>query len=950
MNQPADQTRHQVFLSYSHNDQEAALLLRAALEQAGLTVFKDDAAIRVGDRWLEKLETALCACQSYVLLLGRDGVRRWVGAEAQVALNRNLSPHDDAQRLPIFPILLEMAQPESLPPFLALFQAVRWIPAEPLPADLLDAIRAQASRYDQAAVYEGCPFLGLTAFHQKDARLFFGRRRETLAALARLGEQHQGNPDALPTARAGCRWLQVEGNSGAGKSSLVMAGLLPLIERGALWARTGFEHWKILGPMMPGKAPLTKLAEVLEHGLIAEPAQRDTLARLRSLETGQDARALACRLRDFKAPGTAFLLVIDQFEELFTLAEDGQRQQFDALLAHALADEDCPLFLVSTVRADFLDRFERLPLLLARYNSQCSRYFLPTISQDGLREIIEQPAWLAGLDVSEITQAILKEARDEDGALPLVENALTLLWQQRQGQRLCGDSYRAADGIAGMLSSQADTLLQRLDDALPKGRRRALELLLRLTRVHDQGRHSRQRITWEDALLVAGADAHAEPLLHWLAGTPQQTGAPHGQPGSLRLITIATEGPPDAPQGFVDLIHETLIRARGRDDKTGKAIGYWPTLYDYIEANRDRDLLRQQLRHDAKRWQGSRFLGCWWHLASLAGWLRYRPLALAQKSLEQRFLRWSLVSLVAQISLSLTVMGVFAEAALWANENKLPPSYILWKPLWWLGYVPLPEMVDIKPPAKGSFVMGCQPERDTVEWRGGDTVSTRGCEGETSPRPQALTQAYALGKYEISFLQYDYFIWRHNRGIKDKGQKRAYPSDSGWGRGDMPVINISWHDAQAYLTWLNIQQGLDCTGQCYRLPTEAEWEYAARGGRDEQADSPYGWAGKRYDPSQVNCENGSPLPIARASGVSNGFGLQDMVGNVWEWTNTKENGDQTRVLRGGAWSGYPGNCRAARRNVYRPDDRYASIGFRVCRVSPIEPLAAGALNTGRLGR
>ena len=119
------QTTKGVFLSYSHNDRAAASALRAALETAKLSVFKDDVSLRGGDRWLERLQQVLQGCSAFVVLAGRDGVRRWVGAEVEVALIRHLSPEKDEDRLPIFPILLEEALPETLPPLLALFQATR---------------------------------------------------------------------------------------------------------------------------------------------------------------------------------------------------------------------------------------------------------------------------------------------------------------------------------------------------------------------------------------------------------------------------------------------------------------------------------------------------------------------------------------------------------------------------------------------------------------------------------------------------------------------------------------------------------------------------------------------------------------------------------------------------------------------------------------------------------
>jgi hypothetical protein len=415
----------QIFLSYSLSDRDAAIALRGSLAQLDMTVFRDQDSIRVGDNWLQRLQDALQGCRGFIVLIGRDGVRRWVGAEVQVALLRNIAAYDDSERLPIFPVMLPDGDPQALPPFLKLFQLHRWQPDADLPQDLLQAIRDKMELLDEGSTFEGCPFLGLSAFQPKHAQLFFGRRKETLEALQYLGTQRETNPGDIRMDGQFCRWLQIEGNSGAGKSSLVNAGLLPLIEQGALWARTGYERWKILGPLLPGEKPLSRLAEVLEACLEPNRAKRDSLQRLKRLE--EDDRALSGMLNDHKDGNTAFVLVVDQFEELFTFSKHEQKHRIDAQLACALQDKDCPLFLISTVRIDFLEGFEQLPRLSELYNQHCKRYLLKIISQQGLQEVIEQPARLAGLDVSEVTIAILNDARDEVGALPLVENALRVL-------------------------------------------------------------------------------------------------------------------------------------------------------------------------------------------------------------------------------------------------------------------------------------------------------------------------------------------------------------------------------------------------------------------------------------------------------------------------------------------------------------------------------------------
>jgi formylglycine-generating enzyme required for sulfatase activity len=487
-----------------------------------------------------------------------------------------------------------------------------------------------------------------------------------------------------------------------------------------------------------------------------------------------------------------------------------------------------------------------------------------------------------------------------------------------------------------------------------RGRTGALELLLRLTRINDGGRHTRQRISRQEALIATGNGKAeiGERILRRLSGERAEE-ALAGAHGGLRLVVVTieqdAEGEPlrDADGGLighVDLIHETLIRARGKDEQSGKPIGYWPSLYAYIEANRDRDLHRQQLAIEARRWSDSRLFGRWWNLAALGDYLRYRRLRVDPKSLERRFLKSSLAALIGQAALGvfvIGVIGVIGESAWWATENSLPSSYVLRKPLWWLGVAaPLPEMVMIEP---GGFTMGCKPGRDDVE-------GVR-CKPDEA-QPVTVGKPYSLGKYEVTFLQYDYYVWDQKR--KGKGDHLIYPPDEKrWGREDRPVINVSWSDAVAYLEWLTKREKLDAKWELYRLPTEVEWEYAARGGRD----TPFGWAGKAFDKSKANCPpSDQTLPVTRIDGWANGFGLHDMIGNVWEWTvdvyrvDTGRRQRESRMLRGGSWISGPVGCRAADRFDLAPGGRGSFIGFRVCRGSPIEPPGAAPLDTETLQR
>lgn len=237
---------------------------------------------------------------------------------------------------------------------------------------------------------------------------------------------------------------------------------------------------------------------------------------------------------------------------------------------------------------------------------------------------------------------------------------------------------------------------------------------------------------------------------------------------------------------------------------------------------------------------------------------------------------------------------------------------------------PFPKMVNI--PA-GSFQMGC--------------VSGKDCSADEKPVHKVTLSAFAMSATEVTFDQWDACV--------ADGGCLHYPDDKGWGRGNRPVMNVSWDDAQAYIKWLSKKT----TGH-YRLPTEAEWEYAARAGSSTK----YSWGNKidcskaQYDGGEnSDCyykSNGKYRGSASvASFKANAFGLYDMHGNVWEWvedwydkkyytnqaqTNPKgATSGRDRVNRGGSWFHGAGSLRAADRGDDSPGGRGNSLGFRIVR-------------------
>ena len=270
--------------------------------------------------------------------------------------------------------------------------------------------------------------------------------------------------------------------------------------------------------------------------------------------------------------------------------------------------------------------------------------------------------------------------------------------------------------------------------------------------------------------------------------------------------------------------------------------------------------------------------------------------------------RWGL----AATALALAVVGIGGGAAQETTETVQPGDSFRDCPT-------CPEMVVV--PA-GEFLMG-SPNSE-----GGRT------DDEGPQHRVSIDKAFAVGWYEVTFAEWGACVSAGGCGHR--------PDDEGWGRGNRPVINVSWIDAQEYVAWLSRQ-----TGQRYRLLSEAEWEYAARAGSGTR----YWWgdsigrgdANCRLCRSRWNDEQTSPV----GSFAANPFGLYDVYGNVWEWVEDCWYGSYSgapsharawtgvrgcpRLLRGGSWSSYPRGIRSAARGTVKSNVRTSVFGFRVAR-------------------
>jgi WD40 repeat protein len=398
-----------------------------------------------------------------------------------------------------------------------------------------------------------CPYRGLAAYHVEDTQYFFGREQLTGQLVSRLAGQ-------LPNADP----LVVVGPSGSGKSSLLRAGLIPALDAG-LPGVPGSRSWPRL-VLTPGVHPLAALAGRLA-GPAGEPAD-DLRARLVAdpTELTEVAHEVSRRhARGADAADRRLVLVVDQFEEVFTVCEDARERRafIDALCT---ATESAALVVLG-LRADFYSQCAAEPRLVEAL--QHHQVIVTPMTHDELRTAIERPAEQAGLALETgLADRMLRDLRASDDAepgsgnsgLPLLSHALLATWQQREGAVLTLAGYEATGGIWEAVTQTADELYAGLTE--PEQETARL-LLLRMVRLGEGGvEDTRRRVR----LTELKADAVAKVLTAF---------------ADARLVTIGTD--------TAEIAHEALLRA-------------WPRLRRWIDADRARLLTGQQLAEAAEAW------------------------------------------------------------------------------------------------------------------------------------------------------------------------------------------------------------------------------------------------------------------------------------------------------------------------------------------------------------
>lgn len=439
-------------------------------------------------------------------------------------------------------------------------------------ADLVARWRAVGGLPAESPTYTPTrnPYKGLAAFTQLDARDFHGREAVVEQTVARLGDRSL---------------IALVGPSGVGKSSVVRAGLLPALRAGAL---PGSTSW-LIADMLPGADPFDSLARALGNVASRRLDQVDEVLRDKD-------RGLLDAVERFLPQGATLLLVVDQLEELFTLATSADRDLFLGMLAEAIHEPGLRVRVVATVRADFFDQ----PLRHREFGDvlRAGTVPVPAPTEAEMRRMIVEPANGVGVSFEPgLVERIVGEVRLQPGALPLLEFALTDLFERRESDVLSLEAYEASGGVAAALGRRAEAVFSEL---AADQRPRARQVFMRLVNPGDGGADTRRRVR----LTELGGDSGVRQVLSLF--------------GDQRLLTFDND---EVTRGStVEVAHEALLAE-------------WPRLTGWIDAHREELLLRGRLSAAAADWERSgrsdAYLLSGGRLAQHEGWVAGSDLPLS---------------------------------------------------------------------------------------------------------------------------------------------------------------------------------------------------------------------------------------------------------------------------------------------------------------------------------
>lgn len=422
------------------------------------------------------------------------------------------------------------------------------------------------------------PYKGLRAFQEADADDFYGREDLIDSLLARMRD------DGVQS-----RFLAVVGPSGSGKSSVVKAGLIPRLRKGDI---NGSEDWYIV-EKLPGRFPMEELEAALLRIAINPP---DSLLK----QMVEDERGLARAVkRVLPDDDSELVIVIDQFEEVFTQMEnEDDRRFFLNSIMEAMNDTHSRLRIIVTLRADFYDRPLNYPDF-GQLMRECTTIVLPLTSHE-LRTAIIMPAEMSHLELEGgLVEAIIADVGGEPGALPLLQYAMTELYERRDGRWLTVDAYNEIGGAMGALTRRATDIYNGLTETQQTLVR---QMFLRLVTLGEGTEDTRRRVSMTELLSLDYDTEAIQEVIDTFA--------------KYRLLTLDRD--PITRNPTVEVAHEALIRQ-------------WQLLRQWLDTNRDGLRVQRRVAAATTEWQNmgrdNSFLASGMRLHQFEEWLQSTELA-----------------------------------------------------------------------------------------------------------------------------------------------------------------------------------------------------------------------------------------------------------------------------------------------------------------------------------
>ena len=639
------------------------------------------------------------------------------------------------------------------------------------------------------------------------------------------------------------------------------------------------------------------LTVVCNTDWVSEPIARVRACVLRTLQTEQtleqltpdnDSLVAALELGSLLVRRAPLVLILDQFEEFFRYQRHGDSfRAFVDELTSVINDLSLPVSVVISMREDFameLNAFKpALPNLLFE-----NYYRLEKLTRQAAKQAILEPVHQLGCDYEPA----------------LLERLLQDL-QDRKREQLSLPHVISTDSADSVDPPYLQIVCAYLWQLKP-----AQETTLRLASYAQAGEvDGILRYFLDDALNhLSHADKQlASQAFDYLAA---QRGMKMAYPVDV-LARILRVKP--------DKLDTVLAKLAKRDmnilrDQTRNGV-VWYELYH--------DMFADSIEQWNNRWKAQR----------------------------QKRQRWLVSSIIVVL---VAVLGLLLDSFLWIYRNNFPADYLFQEQKfrlmhWDLLPKPYPKTVAIPVPATDIQVGELDQTFGEMENQSLQEQGTyNGQNFGHLPIVATISTAFEMGKYEVTYEQYDYYVWQQRKAGKNENDL-PYPSGATRdnARGNRPVSQVTWEQAAAYTNWLSAWLSKK-TGkiQVYRLPTEVEWEYAARAGKS----TAYPW-GDEVSINKANCnrcgsqwDNQYLAPIGHFQ--PNAWGLYDTAGNVWEWTCSEwqiELGDTAkqcaekgasdrRVIRGGSWGDDPDWIRSSARSWYLTDDLINDVGFRVIRI------------------